>query len=80
MARSEIPRRKEKSRTMSAKVNCQNCNSHVTHNLARVYGDNNNILHRCPNCLDKREGGIELLRKGVGAGKDIENIELEPEE
>ena len=58
---------------MTANTICQNCESHVSFAFARVYGDNDNVLHRCPNCISNNDGGVELLRKGIGAGKHLEN-------
>ena len=46
---------------------CQNCGNVVSNNFARVYGDNNDDVHRCMECLDEDIGGRTLLRVGAGA-------------
>ena len=43
---------------------CQNCGTHVSERFARVMGDENNIVHACPQC--DSEGA---LRAGTAAGK-----------
>lgn len=42
---------------------CEFCESAVSANYARVRGDNNNVVHRCPNCASKAE-----LAHGLSAG------------
>lgn len=34
---------------------CRNCGNHVTNDFARVFGDNDNIVHHCPSCVTARE-------------------------
>lgn len=42
---------------------CRNCGNTVTDQFARVFGDNQNIVHGCPDCMTYRElksgGGVE---------------------
>jgi hypothetical protein len=44
---------------------CRYCGAHVTQRFARVFGDNENEIHGCPNCLDVNE-----LYDGVAALSD----------
>jgi hypothetical protein len=53
---------------------CQNCDNVVTDAFARVYGDNNNTIYRCINCLPEDEGGRTLLRSGYAAFESEEEI------
>lgn len=34
---------------------CQNCDNTVTRQFARVFGDNDDIVHGCPSCTTYRE-------------------------
>ena len=34
---------------------CQNCGGHVTPQFVRVFGDNDDTVHACPNCSTCRE-------------------------
>ena len=45
---------------------CQCCDSHVTSDFARTFGDANNVVHRCLNC--DTFGRISL---GSAAGCDV---------
>lgn len=36
---------------------CRNCGTKVTPQFTRVFGDDNNIIHRCPECASYRELG-----------------------
>lgn len=39
---------------------CRNCDAHVTSRFARVFGDNGDQVHRCPDCSvdpDQYAGG-----------------------
>ena len=49
---------------------CENCGSTVSDQFARVYGDNNDEVHRCMECVDPEEGGRTVLRRGAGAFGD----------
>ena len=46
---------------------CQHCGSHVTDRFGRVYGDNCDRVHRCPECDSYRR-----LTRGTAAGKDVD--------
>lgn len=48
------------------KGTCEHCGAHVSTDFARVYGDGDNRIHRCPNC----DSWIRL-QKGSGAGLDV---------
>jgi hypothetical protein len=52
---------------------CLYCDGKVSPAYARVYGDNNNKVHRCPSCIGS-DGGKALLKRGAAAGRDIEVI------
>lgn len=56
---------------------CKNCESQITNDFARVYGDQNNEVHHCIYCLGKGDGGRNLLRHGAGARSDLEQIVVE---
>ena len=34
---------------------CMNCDSHVTNWFARVFGDNDDTVYRCPGCASTAE-------------------------
>ncbi|MGM0592547.1 MAG: DUF7563 family protein [Halobacteriota archaeon] len=34
---------------------CRNCGRHVTATFARVFGDNQNLVHGCLHCTTQRE-------------------------
>lgn len=36
-------------------TNCTYCGSFVTQAFVRVFGDNDDTVHRCPNCADMVE-------------------------
>lgn len=55
---------------------CLNCGSHVTEDFAKVFGDQDDDVFHCINCLGREQGGRELLRHGAGARRDIEDIEI----
>lgn len=69
MACTAIPRRKEtaEGKTMTK---CENCDSKLMPQFARVYGDNDGNVYRCIHCVDRNNGGASILRHGGGA---IEN-------
>lgn len=52
---------------MSMNRTCKNCDSAVSNNFARVYGDNEDNVHLCMNCVEGEGGGRELLRNGAAA-------------
>ena len=54
---------------------CLGCGSTVSDQFARVYGDNEDNVHRCMECVDPEDGGRSLLRHGGGAYKELEEIE-----
>lgn len=56
----EPPRSRE--RAVDNRKRCYNCNSHVTFDFARVFGDNKNRVYRCKECAEQKE-----LFEGEGA-------------
>jgi len=54
---------------------CEGCGSTVSDKFAQVYGDNNNTVHRCMECIDPEDGGRSLLRQGAAAYEDLETVE-----
>lgn len=44
---------------------CNNCRSYISHQFARVFGDNNNEVYRCPQCAN-----FTSLRNGDGGMTD----------
>lgn len=44
---------------------CQNCGNSVTPRFARVFGDNQDVVHRCLDCANFRE-----VQDGAAAGYD----------
>lgn len=50
------------------------CGSPVSDGFARVYGDNDDNVHHCIDCLDVEDGGREALRRGAGAREDLEEL------
>jgi len=53
---------------------CFGCGSMVTDKFAKVFGDNEDEVHHCMNCIEKEAGGSEALRWGAGATDDIETV------
>ncbi|MHC3439215.1 DUF7563 family protein [Natrialbaceae archaeon A-gly3] len=51
---------------------CRHCGSHVTDRFRRVFGDSNDVVHRCPNCDCYRR-----LTRGSGAGVDVDHPDPE---
>ena len=49
---------------------CKNCGNVVSNTFSRVYGDNDNNVFLCINCVDPDEGGRSLLRKGAAAKEE----------
>ncbi|WP_238479685.1 DUF7563 family protein [Natranaeroarchaeum sulfidigenes] len=49
---------------------CRCCGSKTTQNDRRLYGDNNDILHRCRKCDTS-----ERLRRGSGAGVNVDLLD-----
>jgi len=47
-------------------IRCRNCGSHVTKRFARVFGDNSDIPHACPECSTN----VDLEREASNAGAD----------
>ncbi|MFC7047317.1 hypothetical protein ACFQH6_19580 [Halobacteriaceae archaeon GCM10025711] len=45
---------------------CQGCGSFVTSDFARVFGDQDNVVHRCLDCDSFRR-----LNQGSGAGQPV---------
>lgn len=46
---------------------CQRCGSHVSEDFERVFGDNNDEVHGCPDC--RRQ--IDMF-EGAGANPDFD--------
>ncbi|ELZ08484.1 hypothetical protein C479_14133 [Halovivax asiaticus JCM 14624] len=46
---------------------CRNCGNDVTKQFARVFGDNDDVVHRCPECDNYRR-----MSRASGAGKSLE--------
>ena len=54
---------------------CKGCGATVSDNFARVYGDNDNVVHRCMDCVDSQDGGRSILRHGGAAYEDQDEVE-----
>ena len=55
-----------RSSAASSGTICRYCDNHVTARYARVFGDNEGRVHRCPACDSEKR-----LALGSAAGKDI---------
>ncbi|MFC7134023.1 MULTISPECIES: DUF7563 family protein [Salinibaculum] len=44
---------------------CNNCNTYVTQQFARVFGDNDNTVHACIECST-----LHALREGEGGARN----------
>ncbi|KTG07800.1 hypothetical protein AUR64_02120 [Haloprofundus marisrubri] len=53
----------ETRRSRIPDTRCQNCAGHVTLQFRRVFGDREDVVHGCHECLTNQE-----LYSGVGAG------------
>lgn len=51
------------ARTRGAQNRCEHCDSHVSYDFSRVFGDNQGDVHRCPNCAIARS-----IYAGAAAG------------
>ncbi|WP_425601447.1 DUF7563 family protein [Halorubrum salinum] len=49
---------------------CRNCGGHVTKDFARVHGDENSRVHRCPACDCFRR-----ISRGSAAGVDVDLVD-----
>lgn len=52
---------------------CENCGGHITTDYARVFGDQADTVHRCPNCTSFGEiadGRAAGLNHGRSVGGD----------
>jgi len=65
-AEDERPSWTPHSNTQSGDV-CQNCGAPVDTQTARVWGDNNDVLHHCTDCVT-----ATAMKKGAGAVKDYD--------
>jgi len=54
-------------KTNNTQDTCQNCNAPVDSQTARVWGDNTDTLHHCPECVT-----MTALKAGAGAVEDYE--------
>ncbi|MCL9813606.1 hypothetical protein AArcSt11_08060 [Natranaeroarchaeum aerophilus] len=52
---------------------CRNCGAHVSEDFRRVFGDEDHVAHRCPECDTTRR-----LSRGSAAG--VEVAVTDPEE
>ncbi|EMA31705.1 DUF7563 family protein [Halobiforma nitratireducens] len=43
---------------------CENCNTHVSRQYARVFGDEHNDVHACPECAES----VGAVRERAGNG------------
>ena len=48
-------------------TSCSNCGAFVTDDFARVFGDNDDEVHACPECSDDT-----VVRNGAAAKPDFE--------
>ena len=58
--------RSSQSRSRSRR-RCLFCDSHVTRDFARTFGDEQNVAHRCLNC-----DIFERVTRGSAAGVDVD--------
>ncbi len=49
---------------------CENCDGHVTKDFARVFGNDENKVIRCTDCLEDMNGSRSELLKMGAAGKE----------
>ena len=49
-----------------AGLRCRNCGAKVTKRFARVFGDNENVPHACPECTDNRHLPRDASNAGGG--------------
>ena len=54
---------------------CQNCETQLSNQFAKVYGNEDGTVYRCIHCVDPDKGGRSILRHGGGAIKDMEEVE-----
>ncbi|ELY68868.1 DUF7563 family protein [Natrinema versiforme] len=50
----------------SSAPRCRNCGNQVTRQFARVFGDNRDRIHSCPDCATYREMKTGAVPKEVG--------------
>jgi hypothetical protein len=48
-------------------TSCRHCGTQVSTDFRRVYGDNHDQAHRCPNC-----DTFLRLSRGSGSGRDVD--------
>ncbi|WP_225306780.1 DUF7563 family protein [Haloarcula hispanica] len=58
------------STTQPEAKTCQNCGSHVSRKFRRIFGDRENVAHRCYDC----DSNTRLYR-GSAAGKDVDRAD-----
>ena len=46
---------------------CQHCGAHVSERYARVYGDEDGVVHRCLHCESP-----QFLMAGSSAGREVD--------
>jgi len=51
---------------------CQSCGAHVTEQFRRVFGDDNDVAHRCIQC-----DTTTRLQKGSAAGREVDHADPE---
>ena len=55
-------------------ANCQNCDAHLSEQFRRVFGNGNDLAHRCGECDSSRR-----LHRGSAAGLDVQLPDPETE-
>lgn len=50
------------------------CGNHISERFAAVFGDEENEVHHCIECLDTDDGGAQMLRSGAGAIPDLDEV------
>ncbi|ELY73226.1 DUF7563 family protein [Natrinema pallidum] len=64
--RSERPQWTPTGTESASAPTCQNCGAQVTPRFARVFGDNDDIAHACPDCTDNRRLARDAAQAGGG--------------
>ena len=54
---------------------CENCETQLSNQFAKVYGNEDGTVYRCIHCVDPDKGGRSILRHGGGAIKDMDEVE-----
>lgn len=59
---------------MKMNERCNGCGSTVSDRFAKVFGDDEDEVHHCMNCINLDEGGRSALRHGAAAMPDFSGI------